>query len=253
MSYTSASPLSSFTPSAQSLPAFRLQPEASHSPQTQAPLGPHLFPPPFPPPGLPPPPSPPEPSLSPPFSTLLPSVHSTLPLSDTAAAIAALGSNPAGAKPGSLAGQSGACQRLYDTAPMPSTALYSADTYSVMTGSLPYCSSWPQKLIDTNSPNLAMPQAGLPVGPDLHLGLGKLLRSRNSSDDGVSSIDSDPAALVEDALLGELFFAQTDACQVRPCAGSCHTKDNIMNDDKNTNGALVSEANDSAVQVAMCS
>ena len=65
-------------------------------------------------------------------------------------------------------------------------------------------------------PNLAMPQAdlSLPVDPGLRLGLGKLSRSHTGSDDDGSSIDSDPAALVEDALLGELFFAQPEACQV---------------------------------------
>ena len=216
MSCNSAPLPFSFTPSAHSLPALGLQAPASHGPQTQPPLSSPLFPPTLTPTSLTPSSCPLEPLLSHLNSTLLPSVQSALPSGDTAAAFAPLDSNPAGDKPGYLAGQPGAGQRLYGTAPMLSIPLYSADAYSFMTGSLPSCSTWPQQLTDITRPNPAMPQADLPlsVGPGLNLGLGKLPRSRNSSDDDGSSINSDPAALVEDALLGELFFAQPEACQV---------------------------------------
>ena len=58
-----------------------------------------------------------------------------------------------------------------------------------------------------------MPQTALPL-PAGPVGLGKPVTGHVGSDDDGSSIDSDPAALVEDALLGELFFAQSEACQV---------------------------------------
>ena len=209
----------SFTPSAQSLPAFPLQAPASHIPQAQPPLSTLLFPSTLATTSIAPSSRPIKCLLSLPDhdSTLLPSVQSARPLSDITAA---LGSTSAGGKPGSLIGQSGAGQRLYDTTPMPSIPLYSADAYSVMTNSLPYCSTWPQKLTDTARLQLATPQAAssLPDGPGLHIGLGKPLRSHIGSDG--SSVDSDPAALVEDALLGELFFAQSEACQVTLCGGS---------------------------------
>lgn len=162
-----------------------------------------------------PPAHPTAPRLSHPLSTLLPTVQSALAPGGAAAAPYAPPHSALGNQPGSLLGQPGAAPGLCDTAPLP---LFSADAYNVMAGSLPYCSSWQQKLTDITWPGLAVPQAALPLpagGLDLQLGLGKPLRRRSSSgDDDGSSVDSDPAALVEDALLGELFFAQPEACQV---------------------------------------
>lgn len=228
----SAAPPSTFAPSAQPLPAFELPAPASCIPQTQPSLGTHLLPPTLMPTSLAPPAHPTAPFLSHPLSTLLPAVQSALATSGTAAAPYAPPLSALGTQPGPLLGQPGAAPGLCGaalelcgtapglchTAPLP---LYSADAYSIMAGSLPYCSSWQEKLTDTSWPGLAVPQAALPLpagGLDLQLGLGKPLTRRSSSgdgdDDGGSSVDCDPAALVEDALLGELFFAQPEPCQV---------------------------------------
>lgn len=100
--------------------------------------------------------------------------------------------------------------------PMHSLPIFTADSYSLMTGSLPQCSTWPTSLsAPAVATSVPVPTATLPqlaVDP-LELDPRQRVMNNACSDDE-SSVDSDPAALVEDALLGELFFAQLEASQV---------------------------------------
>ena len=222
-----------FTPSAQSLATLGVQAPAPYTSQPQPFLSgyQYLFPPTLTPSSFAPPSHLADPSMSFPHSTLLPSVHSLIPQSHAATAFAPQGSNLIGSKPGFTPGQLSASQRLHDTASMPSMPLYSADAYGVLTGSLPYCPNWPQNLTDTTwGSSLAKPKAAvpLPAGTDLKLDLGKPLRSHSGTDDDLSSVDSDPATLVEDALLGELFFAQPEACQVRALCKHSHVDHDVI-------------------------
>lgn len=100
-----------------------------------------------------------------------------------------------------------------------SLPVYTADTYSLMKGSLGPVSTWPQLSATALSslPLGLMPASlsskGVPAVLDraaTSFGLGELGPLSGAGDDA-SSVDSDPAALVEDALLGELFFQQLQA------------------------------------------
>lgn len=214
------------SPSTQSLPAVSVHPPTSHFPQTQ-PLPsshPYLSPPTLDPIGLAPLGHSAGPSMLCPQSTLLPLV---LPVTSPCEIVHPVEVACLGNRAYTIPGQSGQASQLaslglYDTAPVHGMPLYSADAYALMAGSFPQCTTWPRELthaIDSKATrlNLAKPQATtlpLPAGAALHLGASRLGLSHAGSDEDVSSVDSDPAALVEDALLGELFFAQPEACQV---------------------------------------
>ena len=95
--------------------------------------------------------------------------------------------------------------------------VYTADTYSLMKGSLGPVSTWPQLSATALSSLPAGLAPAYPSSKDVpavifraatSTGLGEL---GTLSGDDASSVDSDPAALVEDALLGELFFQQLQA------------------------------------------
>lgn len=226
MLHNSLPPLLSSCLPAQSLPACIVQPPAPHFSQTQPLLSshPHLFQPTLTPTGLAPHFHPAPPSILSPHSSLLPPLSSATPLSDTIynLDVARVGSKACSAPAQTDLTSQSASQRLHDTAPMPRMPLYSADAYSAIAGSFPRCSTWPQESANaikahTTWLGLAEPPATLPMPGDtaLQLGACKLVeRHAIGSEEDASSIDSDPAALVEDALLGELFFAQTEACQV---------------------------------------
>ena len=111
-----------------------------------------------------------------------------------------------------------------------SLPLYTADAYSLMKGSYGHMvSSWPQLTMaavsnsnadPTSTPHFSAQTAPAKEATDVAsvaqtmAGVGLV----DQGSDDASSEDSDPAALVEDALLGELFFQQLEAQQqVRLC------------------------------------
>ena len=117
--------------------------------------------------------------------------------------------------------------------PSPSLPLYTADTYGFMKGSFGQLSSWPQiPLTAVNSsssgsvPARPLSEAGPPAAASdaaQSWQCGRPEGVDSVSDDG-SSVESDPAAVVEDALLGELFFQQLQVQQqarAAPAHGQC--------------------------------
>ena len=105
--------------------------------------------------------------------------------------------------------------------PPPSLPLYTADTYGLMKG-FGQVSSWPQTpltaVVSSSSGSVAArpwSEAGPPAAASIAAQswqCGRPGGMDSVSDDG-SSVESDPAAVVEDALLGELFFQQLQVDQ----------------------------------------
>ena len=170
------------------------------------------------------------PSLAPPSSLTAPSLALRRPAYMPATQSAVPGTDPFQTLTASSLGPAGLVNHRRPlpehlgkpwNSPMHSLPLYTADSYSLKTGSLPVCSTWPLTSIPAVAPSATMPIAVLPqlAGDPLQLDPKQCVMSKACSDDG-SSVDSDPAALVEDALLGELFFAQPEASQVQNIASS---------------------------------
>lgn len=105
--------------------------------------------------------------------------------------------------------------------PPPSLPLYTADTYGLMKG-FGQVSSWPQTpliaVASSSSGSMAArpwSEAGPPAAASIAAQSWQCGRpgGMNSVSDDGSSVESDPAAVVEDALLGELFFQQLQVDQ----------------------------------------
>lgn len=104
--------------------------------------------------------------------------------------------------------------------PPPSLPLYTADTYGLMRGSFGQVSSWPQipltAVVSSSSGSMAacpLFGASPPAGASDAAQSWQRDRLGDSVSDDGSSVESDPAAVVEDALLGELFFQQLQVQQ----------------------------------------
>ena len=104
--------------------------------------------------------------------------------------------------------------------PPPSLPLYTADTYGLMRGSFGQVSSWPQipltAVVSSSSGSMAacpLFGASPPAGASDAAQSWQRDRLGDSVSDDGSSVESDPAAVVEDALLGELFFQQLQVDQ----------------------------------------
>ena len=105
--------------------------------------------------------------------------------------------------------------------PPPSLPLYTADTYGLMKG-FGQVSSWPQTPLVAVASSSSGSMAARPLseaGPPAPVSdaaqswqWGQPGGMDSVSHDG-SSVESDPAAVVEDALLGELFFQQLQVDQ----------------------------------------
>ena len=103
--------------------------------------------------------------------------------------------------------------------PPPSLPLYTADTYGLMKGSFGKVFSWPQipltAVVSSSSGSMAarpLSEAAAVSDAAQSWQCGRPGVVDSVSDDG-SSVESDPAAVVEDALLGELFFQQLQVQQ----------------------------------------
>jgi len=111
--------------------------------------------------------------------------------------------------------------------PPPSLPLYTADTYGLMKGSFGKVFSWPQipltAVVSSSSGSMAarpLSEAAAVSDAAQSWQCGRPGVVDSVSDDG-SSVESDPAAVVEDALLGELFFQQLQVQQQARVAPTC--------------------------------
>ena len=109
-----------------------------------------------------------------------------------------------------------------NAASVPDMPLYTADAYGLMTGSVPHCGTWPAEKHDGAALNSSMtlPGDGGAIAIASPTTVGGCMLVTSHSHDG-SSVSSDPAALVEDALLGELFFPKPEGREVRASNVAC--------------------------------
>lgn len=150
-------------------------------------------------------------------ASLLAHPSALLHASDHPAPMSAATSQPSSTLP-----QNSDIQLTQLSQPPPSLPLYTADTYGLMRGSFGQVFSWPQILwpavVSSSSGSMTarpLSEAGAlaavsDAAQSWQCGRPGVVDS--VSDDG-SSVESDPAAVVEDALLGELFFQQLQVRQ----------------------------------------